>query len=120
MRGEQTSDITQPPYTELHDRSLHCELMFEVYLCEGGHSQQRVLCDGMISQVRRRTQRFNTADFSFRATEETARVARTHPHHSPVNKKHMLCMKLQGTFYFFIKALMILFIRFSYISPPNL
>lgn len=58
-----------------------------VYLCKRGHSQQRVLSDGMVSEVWRRKQWFNTANLAFRATEQTSRVTRPHPHHPSGGKE---------------------------------
>lgn len=57
------------------------------HLSERCHSEQRVVRDGMVSEVRRRTQRFDTAHLPFRTTEETSRVTWPHPHHPPENKR---------------------------------
>lgn len=53
------------------------------YLSERGHGQQRVVCDGVVSEVWRRTQRFNTAHLPLRTTEQTSRITRPHSHHPP-------------------------------------
>lgn len=63
------------------------ELLGFAHLSERCHSKQRVVRDGMVSEVRRRTQRFDTAHLPFRTTEETSRVTWPHPHHPPENKR---------------------------------
>lgn len=58
------------------------------YLGERGHGQQRVLSDGVVSEVGWSVQRFHRAHLPFRTTEETPRVTGPHPHHPPVNTEH--------------------------------
>lgn len=61
---------------------LHCSVRD---LSERGHGQERIVCDGVISEVWGSVQRFNRAHLPFGTTEEASRVTGAHPHHPPGN-----------------------------------
>lgn len=61
-----------------------------VYLSERGHGQERIVGDGVISEVWRRLQGLNRAHLSFGTTEQTSRVTGAHPHHSSRNRYRQL------------------------------
>lgn len=73
-----------------------------VYLSERGHGQERIMCDGVISEVWRSMQRLNRAHLSFGTTEQTSRVTGAHPHHSSRNRYRQLNPHSQMFFIFIL------------------